>query len=116
MTPATPPDETRSVHIQSILAAKPIATSPSEIFEDFVAWSKDTGAVSPRLLDFLEAQGGFACAPPVAYQQLTRIGESEWFKAQPGDQRRSISTLILGEETMKVYLSWISSLTGGEPA
>lgn len=113
---ATQIDDATSAQVAAIVATVD-ARSPLEYsFDDFVAWGAKTGAVSDRLLDFLRTQGDLAGSTPLAYQRLTAVGETEWFKALPGDTRRAVSTAILGEPAMRAYMEWAASLLYAEPA
>jgi hypothetical protein len=63
---------------------------------EFLAWGKDNG-FCPRLAAFLEDKGDFAGATPNQWQELSNIGQTDEFKAKPGDDRRSITISIIGE-------------------
>lgn len=72
---------------------------------EFIDWAKANNFCK-RLLAFLEDQGNFAGASPKSWQDLSRVGQTDEFKAQPSDFRRSFTIGTIGLKAYNVYVMW----------
>lgn len=107
-------DAETSARVASIVADVDAHPQIERTFQDFISWAAETGAVSNRFLHFLRGRDDFAGATPLAYQRLTAIGATDWFRALPNRTRLAIGTQMLGRKAMKAYLRWFAIIVGAE--